>query len=174
MRKMNKLKKTNKEKFSESIGDFIIAMLLSNKSTYQFRKIIQKRELSRYKKESIQVILSRLNKKGYLNNSSNGWSLTTAGRIYAKKTFLFSYISSPFDKNSVSNSNRIVSFDIPETQRRSRDWLRNQLKIFGYKMLQQSLWFGPGPLPSIFLKRLSNLKIKDNVKIFLIKKEAFH
>ena len=48
----------------------------------------------------------------------------------------------------------------------SCDWLRNQLKIFGYKMLQQSLWQGPGPLPIEFRKRLDDFGIKKNVKTF--------
>ena len=51
-----------------------------------------------------------------------------------------------------------------------RRWLRNQIKIFGYKMLQQSLWLGPGPLPPAFLKRLEDLKIRKNVKTFKITK----
>ena len=60
--------------------------------------------------------------------------------------------------------------DIPEKDRFMRHWLRNKIKIFGYKMLQQSLWIGPGPLPSSFLKRLEDLDIKKNIKIFKITK----
>lgn len=155
--------------FKESIGDLIVAMLLSNKNSCRFRKIIREREFARYKKESIQVSLSRLNKKGYLDNSPSGWSLTKKGKLLANKTLLFSYIPSPFNKNPPSNT--IISFDIPGPKRLTRDWLRNQIKIFGYKMLQQSLWLGPGPFPNDFLKRLNDLEIRDNIKIFPIKKK---
>ena len=74
------------------------------------------------------------------------------------------YITSPF--NSKSQKNTIVSFDISEGDRKTRNWVRNQLKIFNYEMLQQSLWFGPGPLPREFLTRLTDLRIRKNVKIF--------
>lgn len=158
-----------KATFKETIGDLLIAMLLSGRSSYQFRKIIRQREFARYKKESVQVALSRLKRSGYLKNSSSGeWSLTTKGRLYANKNTLYSYIPSPFDKNSKHET--IISFDIPGPQRAVRDWLRNQIKIFGYRMLQQSLWLGPGPLPKEFLKKLNDLKIRENIKIFSITK----
>src|SRR3989344_3311600 len=44
------------------------------------------------------------------------------------------------------------------------------LSRFGYKMLQQSLWIGPGPLPARFLKCLEELKIRKNIKTFKITK----
>jgi len=75
---------------------------------------------------------------------------------------------STFPENSPHSM--IISFDIPEKDRTMRRWLRNQIKIFGYKMLQQSLWIGPGPLPSSFLERLENLKIRKNIKTFKITK----
>jgi len=158
--------KTNK---SKSITNFIIAMLGSSRNPRAFRMIMKEREFSQYKKESIQVALSRLNKKGYVNNSNNEWSLTKEGKIFLNKTSPFNYIVSNFNKNSPINT--IVSFDIPETNRVSRNWVRNQLKIFNYKMLQQSLWLGPGPLPTNFIKRLNELKIRENIKIFPIKKK---
>jgi len=155
---------------SKSITNFIIAMLGSSGNPRAFRMILRERELAQYKRESIQVALSRLSKKGYINNSDNGWFLTKEGKIFLNKTSLFNYISSNFDKNSPINN--IVSFDIPETNRVSRNWLRNQLKIFNYKMLQQSLWIGPGPLPSSFIRRLNQLKIRENIKIFSLKKKS--
>lgn len=149
------------------LTDILIAMLLSGKSVRTFHAIIRERKLSRYKKGSVSVALSRLSKRGYILNSSNGWEMTNEGKVYANKTQLFSYIISPFKDNHLSNT--IISFDIPGPKRSTRDWLRNQLKIFNYKMLQQSLWFGPGPLPNEFIKRLNELKIRENIKIFKIK-----
>jgi DNA-binding transcriptional regulator PaaX len=160
--------KSKFKEIRETAGDLIIAMLLSNRSSYQFRKIIKQRELARYKKESIQNALSRLRKTGYIIKSFDGWTITEKGKLYSLKDKLFNYIPSPFDDNSPSNN--IVSFDIPEISRIKRNWLRNQLKIFGYKMLQQSLWLGPGPLPPNFIKRLNELEIKENVKVFKINK----
>lgn len=155
--------------FKPTIGDLLIATLLSNRNIKTFRSILRKREFERFKKESISVSLSRLNKKGYLKKNENGWSLTKKGIARSKKIYLVSFIPSPFKEKSPANI--IISFDIPGPQRSTRDWLRNQIKIFNYKMLQQSLWIGPGPLPTVFLKRLEELEIRKNIKIFPIKKK---
>lgn len=154
---------------SPSIKDLLIATLCSGRSTRRFHSIIRERKFAKYKKESVQVSLSRLSKKGYCKNINGNWSLTQKGLLHTKKINLFSYISSPFKGGSSINT--LVSFDIPEPQRKTRDWLRNQIKIFDYKMLQQSLWLGPGPLPPTFFKRLEELKIRKNVKIFSVKKK---
>jgi len=159
----------SKLKFSPTISDLLIATLLCGKNVKTFRSIICEREFARYRKESVQVSLSRLNKKGYLKKSNNGWLLNQKGELYAKEVHLFSYIPSPFKENSLVNT--FISFDIPGPKRSIRDWLRNQIKIFGYKMLQQSLWIGPGPLPKEFLKRLEELGIRKNVKILSINKK---
>jgi DNA-binding transcriptional regulator PaaX len=156
-----------KEKFSESIVDLIMATLGSGRSTRRFYSILSERKLKRHNHGSIRVTLSRLSKKGYISNSRTGWSLTEKGKSYIKEEKLLSYIPSPFAKNSPQNT--IVSFDVPEHSRVMRDWLRNQIKIFGYTMLQQSLWAGPGPLPKEFMKRLDDLKIRQNIKTFRIK-----
>lgn len=157
------------QKFSPSIGDLIIATLTSHKSSFAFHKILREREFARYKEKSVRITLSRLRKRGYLNNDRGNWSLTKKGKVHNNKNLLFSYFLSPFDKNQQLNT--IVSFDIAETDRIKRNWLRNQIKIFGYKMLQQSLWLGPGPLTPEFLERLIDLDIRKNIKIFKINKK---
>lgn len=154
---------------SPSIGDLLIATLGSARSTRQFYAILREREFNKYNKESVRVALSRLHTKGYVNNSASGWSITKKGQKHAKSNPLLSYLTSPFTENSPSSM--IISFDIPEKDRFIRHWLRNQIKIFGYKMLQQSLWLGPSPLPALFLKRLEDLKIRKNVKTFKITKK---
>jgi len=154
------------ESYSESLMDLLIATLLSGRSVRRFRSILFERKLKRYKKESVRVALSRLRSKGFVNNSALGWSITKKGKTHIKKNRLLSYIKSPFGENQSSHT--IISFDIPENTRMIRSWLRNQIKIFGYKMLQQSLWIGPGPLPPSFLKRLEDLNIRKNIKTFKI------
>lgn len=153
---------------SPSIGDLLMATLFSARNTRKFHSIIREREFRRYKKESVRVGLSRLHTKGYLTNTTSGWLITKNGKKYIKNISLLSYIQSPFEKNSPEHT--VVAFDIPEKNRVVRNWLRNQIRIFGYKMLQQSLWIGPGPIPSSFLKRLEDLNIRKNVKILKITK----
>src|SRR3989344_7939063 len=152
-----------KENYKESLVDLLMATLGSARSTHIFKNILFKRKLKRYKKESIKVTLSRLHSKGYVKKSFSGWSLTQKGENHIKKPNMMDYLPSPFKKNQLSSI--IISFDIPEKDRKIRNWLRNQIKIFGYKILQQSLWIGPGPLPHPFLKRLEKLEIRDKVKV---------
>lgn len=151
---------------SKSLTDLLIATLGSGRNVRRFYTILSERKFNRYKKESIKVTLSRLRKKGYVDNSTLGWSITKKGVTHFKNVNLLKYIPSPFEKNLPPNM--IIAFDIPEKDRFVRHWLRNQIKIFGYKMLQQSLWIGPSPLPSSFLRRLEDLKIRKNVKTFKI------
>lgn len=153
---------------SPSIGDLLIATLGSTRSTRRFYSIIREREFNRYNKESVRVALSRLRTKGYVNNTTLGWSITRKGKARIKNGKLLSYISSTFKENAPVHT--IIAFDIPEKDRIIRRWLRNQIKIFGYKMLQQSLWIGPGPLPQAFMKRLEDLNIRKNIKTFKITK----
>lgn len=159
----------SKIKSSPTISDLLMATLLSGRNVKTFHSIIREREFARYGKDSVQVSLSRLKKKGYFEKSNDSWSLTQKGMSHAKEVHLFSYIPSPFKENSPVNT--IISFDIPGPKRSTRDWLRNQIKIFGYEMLQQSLWKGPGPLPKEFLERIEELKIRKNIKIFSINKK---
>lgn len=46
---------------------------------------------------------------------------------------------------------KIVVFDVPEKERRKRAWLREALKMLGFKMLQQSVWMGKNKIPEQFL-----------------------
>jgi DNA-binding transcriptional regulator PaaX len=156
-------------RFGESLTDLLIATLASSRNSYLFKSILKERKLQRYKEQSTRNTLYRLQKKGYVCKSSNGWSLSNKGIKYFQERELYEYIPSPFKKDSLPNT--IVAFDIPENKRKIRNWLRNQIKIFGYKMIQQSLWIGPGPLPTTFLKRLENLEVRKNIKTFRINKK---
>jgi len=62
----------------------------------------------------------------------------------------------------------MVLFDIPERKRKIRNWLRLQLKLWDFEMLQQSVWLGKGPLPKEFNMRLRFLDISECVKTFKI------
>lgn len=151
---------------SPSLADLVLATLLSGRSTRIFKEILRERSLKRYKKESIRVELSRLGAKGYVQVSKTGWDITKQGEARVKNIVLLDYFLSPFSKNA--KRNLIISFDIPEKKRVLRNWLRNQIKIFGFEMLQQSLWIGPGPMPDEFIRRLGLLGIRKNIKTFKV------
>ncbi len=83
-------------------------------------------------------------------------------RIYSQ-SFL-----SPFDKKAPKNL--IVMYDIPNIQKKERDWFRRSLIKFGYIMIQKSVWVGPSPLPKEFLDYLKKIKIGDKFKTFKLAK----
>ena len=78
-----------KSKFSPSIGDLIVATIMSHKNSAQFHKILREREFARYKEKSVRITLSRLRKRGYLNNDRGNWSLTKKGKYIIIKIFYF-------------------------------------------------------------------------------------
>lgn len=155
---------------TEGLFDVLLAMLQSGRNSRTFHRILKQKELEKYKKDSVRSSLYKLKNKGYVTSSPEGWSVTKEGQKYIKNKETFSYIPSPFSKNDTQGV--VISFDIPEPDRKLRNWLRNQIKIFGYVMLQQSLWIGPGPLPAKFLRRLENLGIRKNVKTFKIARKS--
>ncbi len=64
----------------------------------------------------------------------------------------------------------IVTFDIPEGERRKRDWLRNALRDLGFTMVHKSVWMGKGGVPEDFLRDVRDLALGDYVEIFQITK----
>lgn len=149
-----------------TLKDYLIAFLCSGKSIKSFHYILNQRALKNYKKSTVQRTLYRLDKLNLINSNKNEWGITEKGIDYLNKQKLFYTFISPFNKKSLRNT--LIAFDIPEKDRKKRNWIRSQLKIYGYIMVQQSLWHGPGPLPKEFLDKLKELGLKKNIKIFKV------
>ena len=66
----------------------------------------------------------------------------------------------------------LVIFDIPEKFKRKRVWLREQLKDFGFTLLQKSVWIGKYKIPEEFIYDLRNLKLLPYIHIFKIHKRG--
>ncbi len=122
----------------------------------------------------LRVALSRLKKRGLVENSAGIWSATKKGRGYimnkiAKVTGQ-NFIKCNHKKYDAKIRNRpknmIISFDIPEIYRRKRDWLRIELVSLGFGALHKSVWFGPAPLPKEFIEALNDMKIIKHIKFF--------
>ncbi len=111
----------------------------------------------------------RMKTKGYLEIIDDRWQLTEYGKkFYENRQKLRTRFSSPFPPNATKNL--LVIFDIPETKRNERNWLRWHLKNFQYIMLQQSVWLGPSPLPTKFREHLKNFKLDKCIKTFKLAK----
>ncbi|MEK7088985.1 MAG: hypothetical protein AAB913_02555 [Patescibacteria group bacterium] len=118
---------------------------------------------------SIQTTLSRLRKKGFINNGDKSWHITSAGKRYMRrKEDSLQQFEHNFTKEAPKNL--IVMFDIPETRKAEREWLRWHLKKFNYEMIQKSVWVGPSPLPKEFMDYVSKIKLKESIKTFKLAK----
>ncbi len=158
-------RKTSKRNFYEpTAGDYIISHLLSCGSTSIQKKVLwsiiqERRGVTRTKYDSS---LSRLKRQGILTAKKGVFTLTNIEK--AKSRHLFDIINEEPD----GEAKIIVMFDIPEKKRRVRDWLRGQLRFWGFTMLQKSVWMGNGKLPKEWNERLLLLGVKKNVRIMRI------
>jgi DNA-binding transcriptional regulator PaaX len=121
-----------------------------------------------YKYGSLKSSVHRLKKDGLIDKDTTGWFITKEGRNFFKANRKFTKFNSPFPEKTPRNL--IVIFDIPQEKRAERDWLRSQLRRFGYLMIQRSVWVGPSPLPEDFKKYLIEIKIKNDIKTFKLAK----
>ena len=99
---------------------------------------------------------------GKLKGQSFFWNLTDIGRSHLKK------IRSrrvPYNKEQTGTV-FIISYDIPESDRRSRGWIRGILKFLEYNMVHQSVWMGNHKIPEDFLYDLKSRNIFSYVHIF--------
>lgn len=66
----------------------------------------------------------------------------------------------------------IVAFDVPERERKKRDWLRAALRHSGFTCVQKSVWMGKIKVPRELLEDIRRLHIADFVEIFQITKQG--
>lgn len=63
---------------------------------------------------------------------------------------------------------KMIIFDIPESQRQVRDYLRTKLKQLGFKKWQHSIWITPYRLPGDVVSELQLLSEKYFVRLITI------
>jgi len=122
----------------------------------------------KYKTSSFRGSAYRLRTDGLIDKDTSGWYITKNGENYFKTHKSFKRFDSVFSDKS--KKDLLIIFDITQDKRAERDWLRWQLRKFGYKMVQRSVWVGPSPLPIEFKKYTAELKIKDDIKTFKLSK----
>ncbi len=117
---------------------------------------------------SFRVTLSRLKKNGLVKNDGHFWETTRQGKEKAKKQGQDKKHPSypPIPK---SDKKIIITFDVPEAERKNRNWLRLQLLHLNFKLLQKSVWLGPAPLPKEFIEDLKYMKLIPHLKFFEVK-----
>lgn len=123
------------EDFGEDMFDF---MLDPPRTIYQAIKRLDPEQ----RKHRIRYALSRLKKRGLvestIRNNQKYIAINKKGRTYIIRHLIQKKKRMPWDRKW-----RIVIFDIRETTRRDRNFLRRQLQRFGFTELQKSVWVIP-------------------------------
>ncbi len=83
-------------------------------------------------------------------------------KSYPKRQYLRSF-SGGFRKNT--SKNLLLIYDVPEEKKKERDWFRRQLINLDFKMIQRSVWIGPG-LPINFRQYVKRIGLQKDFKIF--------
>ena len=134
------------------------------------------RELKKQEKQKYYNLLFYLKKAGLVEekhkDSKKFFILTKKGKnkLILLKNKNNEKLPKNFYEKEKNSKFTIVIFDIPEIERRKRDWLRMVLKNLDLKMIQKSVWMGKVKIPKEFLDDLFKLKLIDFVEVFEISK----
>ena len=99
------------------------------------------------------------------------WKIKTIPSVFLKREDVFQNPYRKVKEKPLKDNKVLVIFDIPETKRKVRTWIRNQIKEWDFEMVQKSVWIGYGPLPKEFTERLKSLKVNDGVKMYNLKRK---
>jgi phenylacetic acid degradation operon negative regulatory protein len=123
-------------------------------------------------KTTYRTCLSRLLRQGYVRKDYNDiFCLTESGRKEALPAFIEAEVALYKKGNEVWDGGwRMVFFDIPESKRSHRDYLRKVLKTVGFHEFQRSIWVYPFPVPSFLGELLFGDEIKSHIRFITTNK----
>lgn len=149
-----------------TVIDFLIAFLFSCRSTRIMNSILWERVSKRrlINKSTYTRNLNRLKNNGIIR-------IDKEKIVLVKKKLSEQYKYKLIYNKPKQVTKIIIIFDIPEKERKTRDWLRNQIKLWGFTMIQKSVWLGVGPLPKEFEERAKLLDISKYIKIFKVQQK---
>jgi len=134
------------------------------RDTIRLRKEYERRKARR----SFSQFIGYLQKQGYIKTKSlegiKGVLLTPKG---AEKILYVKRKLAAKEKRKDGKWIMII-FDIPEKQRKARDFLRDALSDMGYEKLQQSVWVCPYDVYKETEEAVRSYQIVPCVKLFLI------
>jgi DNA-binding transcriptional regulator PaaX len=117
---------------------------------------------------SFYTALTRLKRrKQVVRTPDRAYELTPPGEYAALKAYVRKEFVQLEQKAGAQEKDlkwdgkwRLVLFDIPESKRPLRDYIRSTLKRLGFKEFQRSLWIYPFRLPSFMLKMLDDPQVR--------------
>jgi len=169
-------------------GDLLDAVLSAgygasvSRMDYELSKIKRRRSriennISSYQRErqKYYMMLSKLKKEGLVKEAFRQKKklLTVTDKGREKLKNLKNSIEARLPKNyPIESGNKIivVAFDIPERDKKRRNWLREILKTLNFSMVQKSVWIGKTKIPQELLGDLLKFHLMECVEIFEINK----
>ena len=153
-----------------------------SKLNYELSKLERRRastELQQEERKRLRdryySLLYKLRRDNLIQESgagNNRLSLTAKGKRILQRLLKRNSDKLPPNTYSKESGDRwvVVSFDIPESQKRKRDWLRHALRNIGLSMIHKSVWMGKAKIPKSLLNDLARLRILDFVERFEVSK----
>lgn len=134
-------------------------------------------ELKRLEQKRFYTLLSKLRREGVVKKRKIGarvlWGLTKNGfKKLTDYTKQKQYVDMPkraYVKEKVLDQTLII-FDIPESLKHYRNWIRYHISLLGFIMLQKSVWVGTYQIPADFIHDLRESNLLRYVHFFKITK----
>lgn len=131
-------------------------------------------------RQNFYSLMNRLKRDGFIvkkgERRGSDWHITKAGikhleRLKENPSLSAKLLRRRYIKKE-SASPVIVTFDIPERERRKRNWLRMQLVALGFEMLQRSVWIGKIQIPNGFMIDIRQQGIIPYIHILSVNKSG--
>lgn len=132
---------------------------------YSARKMLYSDYTKHKAEQNLRRLIYSLERKGWLayeyKNAKKIIKLTSKGELKALLEKSKAASPLPWDGKWT-----LVSFDIPEAARTTRNKLRQLLKQYGFKALQESLYVSPNAISDAGIEYLTKSKLIDFIRIF--------
>lgn len=126
-------------------------------------------EIEREKQQVFYTLLNRMKREGLISKKQSPkgtlWYRTVKG---LKKLGLIKKRRKNRYSVAKEKTLKIITFDIPETLKNKREWLRETLRFLEFKMLQKSVWIGASAIPEDFMLDLRDGGLLSYIHIFEI------
>jgi len=109
--------------------------------------------------ENIRVTLWRLEKRGLIEKRESKYILSSLGGGFLEKRK---------EPKKWDGKWRIIIFDVPESERAHRIWLRAQLTRTEYQPLQRSIYLGKKPFPQFLLDEITERKMLSYIRMVVV------
>ena len=146
-----------------------------SKSRLAMERKIKVYEEKRLLEQRFYRMLAHLHRQGLIEKKEHGkfgivWRNTAKGKEKLRKLIGLRPLRPIGDLEK--DYFKVVVFDIPEKEKRKRNWLRQTLHNLEFSMLQKSVWVGDNKLPEELFTHLRSMKILPCVHIFAVEKKG--